>query len=262
MNIDIPKDARALVKEVLAKKGENYFDEPALMTAFYRETIKKRRRNVSLSEAVVNIYKIPYDNQRKDAMQLYKARKSTDYERLDTIALKLQGGPFNTLYVDMIKYPQFVIPENNLDNYTFKFKRSTRINDKLIYVVDFKQNPSIQEPLYNGELFIDAEAKTLTSAIYELNITNRELASQLFVRRKPSKVDVWPTKVAYRVDYRDKNNKWYYGYSNCYLEFKVNWKDKLFNSVYSMSAEMAITDWEKHNSTIPKEKKDLNPLLF
>jgi hypothetical protein len=255
VNIQAPKDAAGLVREVLSKKGENYFDDPTLMTAFYRETIKKRRRNVSLSEAVVNIYKSPYASSKRDAVELFKARKSTDYSRLDTVALKLQGGPFNTLYVDVMKYPEFIFQQSAFDSYKFTFDRSTRINNRLIYVIGFEQYESILDPLYKGKLYIDAENRTLTSAIYSLNITDREKASQLFVRKKPTKVDVWPTEIAYRVDYREKNGKWYYGYSNVLLEFKVNWKDKLFNSVYSMTAEMAVTDWEKNMSgELPKNR--------
>ena len=67
---------------------------------------------------------------------------------------------------------------------------------------------------------------------------------------------VWPTQVAYRVDYREKEGKWYYGYSNVLLEFKVNWKSKLFNSVYSMAAEMAVTDWEKNQSGAAPNKEE------
>ncbi|WP_422859383.1 carboxypeptidase-like regulatory domain-containing protein [Flagellimonas sp. S174] len=263
VNINAPKDARALVKETLARKGTNYFDDPTLMTAFYRETIKKRRKNVSLSEAVVNIYKTPYNSVRKDALELYKARKSTDYSRLDTVALKLQGGPFNALYVDIMKYPEYIFADDLFEYYDFSFARSTRINDKLIYVIEFNQRQGIDEPLYQGELFIDVENKILTSAIYTLNITNREKASKLFVRRKPAKVDVWPTEVAYRVDYREKGGKWYYGYSNVLMEFKVDWKDRLFNSVYSMTAEMAVTDWEK-NSTgeLPKNRERIKKSII
>ncbi|MEZ4811442.1 MAG: carboxypeptidase-like regulatory domain-containing protein [Allomuricauda sp.] len=256
VNINAPKDAAALVRETLARKGENYFDDPTLMTAFYRETIKKRRKNVSLSEAVVNIYKSPYSSVRKDAVELYKARKSTDYSKLDTVALKLQGGPFNTLYVDIMKYPEYIFADGSVSDYKFAFSRSTRINDKLIYVIKFDQLETITEPLYAGELFIDVESKTLTSAIYTLNITDKVKAARLFVRRKPAKADVWPTQVSYRVDYREKDGKWYYGYSNVLLEFKVDWKDKLFNSTYSMTAEMAVTDWEKNvTGELPKTKQ-------
>lgn len=251
ININAPKDALALVKETLKNRDENYFQDPTLMTAFYRETIKRRRRNVSLAEAVVNVYKTPYNIVREDAVELYKARKSTDYSKLDTVALKLQGGPYNTLYVDMMKYPEYIFSEESLSNYRFTFDRSTRTNDRLIYVIKFNQHEGILEPLYQGELYIDVENKILTGAIFSLNITDREKAAQLFVRRKPAKVDVWPTEVSYRVDYREKNGKWHYGYSSVFMEFKVDWADKWFNSQYSMTAEMAITDWE----TVSKDER-------
>jgi hypothetical protein len=246
VNIVVPKVAVNLVKETFRNKGVNYLEDPSVMTAFYRETIKKRRRNVSLSEAVVTIFKTPYTSVRRDAVQMYKSRKSTDYSKLDTLALKLQGGPFNALYVDIMKYPEYIFSEESMDDYIFNFSRSTRINDQLIYVISFRQRDDILEPLYNGELFIDVEKKVLTSAIFSLNITDRDLASSLFVRKKPRNASVYPTEVAYRVDYREKNGRWYYGYSNAILEFKINWDKKLFNSIYSMTCEMAITDWEKN----------------
>ena len=196
-------------------------------------------------------------------MKLFKARKSTDYSKLDTVALKLQGGPFNTLYVDIMKYPEFIFYEGELDEYEFKFERSTYIDDRLIYVIDFNQLPVIRNPLYKGKLYIDVENRTLKSAVYELNITNRALASRLFVRKKPAKVDVWPTEVAYRVDYRQKNGKWYYSYSNVLMEFKVDWKGKLFNSVYSMAAEMAVTDWKKNpTGEFPKNKEKIKKSII
>lgn len=263
VNVNAPRDAEALVREVLLKRGEKYIGENTVMTAFYRETIKKRRKNVSLSEAVVNIYKAPYFSSRNDAIKLFKARKSTDYSKLDTIALKLQGGPFNTLYGDIMKYPQYIFVDGTIDDYEFKFERSTYINDRLIYVINFSQLPSIREPLYKGKLYIDVENRTLSSAIYELNITNREMASRLFVRKKPSRVDVWPTEVAYRVDYREKDGKWYYSYSNVLMEFKVDWKGKLFNSTYSMAAEMAITDWKNNPSgEFPNNKEKIKKSII
>lgn len=263
VNISIPKSAAKLVRETLRRKGENYFDDPTLMTAFYRETIKKRRKNVSLSEAVVNIYKTPYTSSKRDAVQLYKSRKSTDYSKLDTLALKLQGGPFNTLFVDLMKYPEYIFTSDRISDYKFSFDRSTRINDKLIYVVNFEQRPEITDPLYKGKLFIDAEKRILTSAIYSLNITDKVKASKLFVRKKPRNAMVYPNQVAYRVDYREKDGRWYYGYSNVLLEFKVDWDKKLFNSVYSMTAEMAVTDWEKNTTgEYPKSKERIKSTII
>ena len=263
ININAPKDALVLVKETLRNRNDNYFEDPTLMTAFYRETIKRRRRNVSLVEAVVNVYKTPYSSARDDVVELYKARKSTDYSRLDTVALKLQGGPYNTLYVDMMKYPEYIFSEEALSNYKFTFDRSTRTNDRLIYVIKFDQYEGIIEPLYHGELFIDVENKILTSATFSLNITDRKKAAQLFVRKKPARVDVWPTEVSYHVNYREKDGKWYYGYSSVFMEFKVDWEDKWFNSVYSMTAEMAITDWDKNlTGKIPRYRERIKKSII
>lgn len=256
ISLAVPKDAEALVRETFKKKGDNYFDDPTLMTAFYRETIKKRRRNVSLSEAVVNIYKSPYNSEKKDAVTLYKARKNTDYNRLDTLVLKLQGGPFNTLFVDLMKYPEYIFSEDTFSDYTFSFENSTQVDNRLIYVINFRQRDNLDVPLYEGKLYIDGKNKILTSAIFSLNITDKEAAARLFVRKKPANADVWPTDIAYRVDYREKNGKWYYGYSNVLLEFKINWDDKLFNSVYSMTCEMAVTDWERNLSGDTPRQRD------
>ncbi len=253
INLSLPSDAKALIKETLKKKGENNLNEDVLMTAFYRETIKKRKKNISLAEAIVKIYKQPYTSLKKDYITLYKARKSTDYTKLDTLTLKLQGGPFNALYIDLMKYPEYMFTEDVIDLYTFSFEPSTTINEKPVYVVKFRQRKEVAEPLYYGKLFIDSKTLALTSAVYSLNVENKELTSKLFVKKKPKDVFVYPTVAAYRVDYREKKGKWYYGYSNVQLTFKIKRKGKLFNSIYSLTSEMAVTDW-KMNTTKEKVK--------
>lgn len=263
VDVVVPKDAKVLVRETLRNREKNYMKDPLRMTAFYRETIKKRRRNISLSEAVVTIYKAPYSSQRKDVVELFKARKSTDYSKLDTVALKLQGGPFNALYVDLMKYPEYIFSSEYIEAYDFYFERNTRINDKLIFVIGFRQKPEILEPLYSGKLYIDGERKILTSAIYSLNITNQELASKMFVRKKPYNANVYPTEISYRVDYREKDGRWYYGYSNAILEFKIDWDKRLFNSVYSLTCEMAVTDWQKHTEgRTPRTKERMSSSII
>ena len=262
VKLNVPKNAVGLVRASLKTKGGNYYNEPALMTAFYRETIRKRRKNASLSEAVLEIYKQPYSASRKDAIKLIKARKNTNYSRLDTIALKLQGGPFSAIYADLIKYPKYIFPDGDLTVYDFKFEESTQIDNRRVYVVSFKQKSNIDIPLYYGKLYIDGETFALTSAIYNLNLQNKEKATAMFVRRKPRNVDTYPIEAGYRVNYRVKDGKWYYGYSNILLTFKVNWKKRLFNSVYTLQSEMAITDWEQNTTGINRPKESLRPTVI
>jgi hypothetical protein len=252
----VTKDALALVQEALKRRGENYFIEDTKMTAFYRETIKKRRTYVSLSEAVVEIHKQPYNTTKNDLLKLYKSRKSTDYKKLDTVALKLRGGPFSAIHLDVMKNPELIFTEDIATTYTFTFDSSTKIDNRPIYVVNFKQKPSISEPYYNGKLYIDAQSLAVTSAKFYLNLDNPEKAARLFIIKKPRKAEVLPIQANYQVDFREKNGKWYYGYSRIELGFKIDYDTKLFNSVYYTTIEMAITDWEKINNDRPIKLKD------
>lgn len=260
VDLEIPKDAKKMVRKTLEKKGENKVNDHLLMTAFYRETIKKRKKNVSIAEAVVNIYKKPYSSYQKDDLKMYKSRKSTNYKKLDTVAVKLQGGPFNPLYGDLIKYPQYIFTDELIDDYVFSFDQSTIINGQMVYVVNFKPVAGINEPRFYGKLFIDSNTHALVSAAYNLNVENREEASRIFVRKRPNNIHIYPTEAAYKVDYREKNGKWYYGYSNVKLTFKVNDKKKVFNSVYTLTSEMAVTDWEKNDTKqFVSQKEKLRP---
>ena len=175
-----------------------------------------------------------------------KSRKNTNYSRLDTIALKLQGGPFSALYSDVVKYPDYIFTEDTFLYYDFSFSPTTEINDRNVYVVDFKQQPNIVTPLYKGKLYIDSESFALISADYELNVENKDEAVKLFLRKKPRKVDVEPVTARYKVDYKITNGKWYYSYSNLQLAFRVKWPKKLFSSTYTLDVEMAVTDWNNN----------------
>ncbi len=255
VNID-PKDPEALIRAVMKKKGTNYLSDNTIMTAFYRETIKKRRSYVSLSEAVVDVYKNPYLSSKTDIIKLYKARKSADYKKLDTLTVKLQGGPTSTLYIDVMKNPEILFTDNLIETYQFSFGKSTKINDRHIYVLNFKQRPYIEEPMYYGKLFIDSETLAMTKAIFSLNTENKEEVSKMFVRKKPRNAKVYPTEATYNIDYREKDGKWYYGYGRIDLTIKINWKKKLFNSVYKLNVEMAITDWKKNLDKETLKPKD------
>jgi len=240
-----PKDPELLIRAVMNKRAENYFSDPTSMTAFYRETIRKRRTYVSLSEAVVEIFKQPYMSAKPDIAQLFKARKSTDYTKLDTLTFKLQGGPYSTLYMDIMKNPEMIFTDDMMGCYEFTLENITKINDRLIYILAFKQRPYVDMPLYFGKLFIDTESLAITSATFNLNVTNKVLTADMFIKKKPVSAKVYPTLASYRIDYREKDGKWYYSYSRGHIIFKIEWNKKLFNTIYESTIEMAVTDWSK-----------------
>jgi hypothetical protein len=252
----ISKDADALVQTMFDKIRDNYSGKPVNMTAFYRETIRKNKSYVSVSEAVVDIYKQPYPSYKSDVAKLYKSRKKTDYNKIDTLVFKLMGGPFNSLYLDIMKYPEIIFTDNFIQNYKFTFDRSTYMDKQLIYVVDFVQTVPDNEPLYKGKLYIDAHNMALKSAIFDMNIKNKESAASMFIVKKPFNANVYPVQASYRMDFFENDGKWYYGYSRIELGIKIDWKRKLFNTLYHSVIEMAVTDWENGDEQQTVDRKD------
>jgi len=189
---------------------------------------------------------------------LYKARKSTDYQKLDTLIFKLMGGPYNTLHADVMKYTDDIFDKSMMNSYEFSFDQATRIDDRLIYVVDFKPLSYISEPMYYGKLYIDSENLTMISAVYSLNLDNRDAVSAIFIKKRPLNAKVYPTKFNVRADYLQKDGRWYLGYSRVELDIHIDWKRKLFNTNYGSVMEMAVTDWtfpeEGEKLSIPKER--------
>ncbi|WP_299128843.1 carboxypeptidase-like regulatory domain-containing protein [uncultured Winogradskyella sp.] len=257
VNIAAYKDASNLVKLVFDKRMRKERQNELYMTGFYRESVKRRNRNVSLTEAVINILKQPNSTNQPDIVKLGKARKSTDYKRLDTVSVKLQGGPFSTLYLDIMKYPEFIFTTETFNSYIFSFDAPTSINNRQVFVVNFKPRTSGLNLNYYGKLYIDAEAISLVSAEYALDVSNKAKTKNLLVKKKPKSIVVYPLEATYKVDYQRKDDLWFYSYASLYLRFKVNKKRQLFNKVYALSSELAITDWElnTHNKKInPKER--------
>jgi len=263
VSISAFKNAENLVRKVFEERNKNVQTESVYMTAFYRETIKRRSRNVSLTEAVVNILKQPHTSPQRDAIQLGKARKSTDYKRLDTLSVKLQGGPFSAIYLDIMKYPEYIFTDKTIASYRFSFDAPSTVNNRNVYVVNFSPKNNGLNINYNGKLYIDVQSLVLVSANYALDVSNKRKTKNLLVKKKPRNVIVYPLKANYRVDYKVTAGKWYYSYSNLSLKFKINKKRELFSKVYTLSSEMAVTDWEVNTSDKKIRNRDkLRPTVI
>ena len=236
-------DAEELMRSVFEKVSDNYATNTTQMTAFYRETIKNNSSYVSLSEAVLDVLKEPAGSYKNDVARFYKARKKVDYNKLDTLIFKLMGGPYNSLNLDVIKHPEYVFTEDVFKNYVFTFEKSTHLDNQLIYIFNFTQNSSVPDPYYRGKIYVDAKSLAIKSVVFSLNLDNKEAAASLFIVKKPLNARVVPVVADYRIDYAEKDGKWYYNYSRIELALKIIWKKKLFHTTYHSTIEMAVTDW-------------------
>ncbi len=251
----VEADPISVLKKVIERRKSNSYTEPIIVKAFYRESIKKRRTYASLSEAVVDVYKQQRGAQG-DYVTLEKSRKSTDYRKIDTLVIKLQGGPYNNLSMDMIRNQDLFFSADMLDIYKFTFDKMINMENRNVYVIDFVQRPSIVEPFYKGKLYIDTKSFALVKSVFSLNLSNLETAKKFFVKKKPMNADVIPLDTKYIVDYKEINGKWHFSYSRIELSFKIDWDKKLFNSIYHVAIEMATTDWKDNTQKVMIKNRD------
>jgi hypothetical protein len=238
-----PIDPELIVEKAISRIGKNYESVPNLMTAFYRETIKKNRTYVSIGEAAVEIFKAPYDNDlRFDASRIYKGRKSSDVQRMDTVLFKLQGGPAIVLELDIVKNTESILTREAMAYYDYSLASVIEINNKPHYVINFRQKPSVDIPLFMGSLYIEMDSYAITEAEFGFNLADKEAVSAIFIKKKPLGMEVTPEIASYRTKYREQDGKWHFEYSRAEVRFKVNWKKRLFHTFYTTMSEIAVTD--------------------
>jgi len=232
-----------IVEKAINNIETNYESAPNLMTAFYRETIRKNRSYVSIGEAVVEIFKAPYSSDiRSDGARIYKGRKSSDVEKMDTVLFKLQGGPVSVLQLDIAKNTEAILTRDAMQYYNYSLTGVIEIDNKPHYVIDFIQKPTVDIPLFMGSFYIEMESFAISEAEFGFNLSDKEAAQSIFIRKKPLGMEVIPEIATYRVKFREQDGKYYFAYSRAEVRFKVDWKKKLFNTFYTTMSEIAITD--------------------
>jgi hypothetical protein len=238
-----PLDPVEIVAQAISRIGKNYEAVPNLMTAFYRETIRKNRTYISIGEAVVEIFKAPYANDiRFDGARIYKGRKSSDVQKMDTVLFKLQGGPVSVLQLDIVKNTESILTKEAMEYYNYSLSGVIEIDNKPHYVIDFIQKPSVDMPLFMGSLFIQIETYAITEAEFGFNLANKDAAASIFIRKKPLGMKIIPEIATYRTKYREQNGKLHFVYSRAEVKFKVDWNKKFFNTYYTTMSEIAVTD--------------------
>lgn len=247
------RDPRYLVEEAIKKIPANYSSKHSLLTGFYRETAQKGRRYINISEAVIDIYKTPYDEGvDRDRVQIFKGRKLLSQKASDTLAVKLLGGPNLSVYVDVVKNPDVLLDLESLPYYKFRMEESTTINDRPQYVINFEPQAILPYALYYGKLYIDKERLSFTRAEFFLDMNDHNKPRRRSSREKAVRVTFKPVEVSFLVNYKERNGLTYLSYIRNGVRFKCDWKRKLFSTNYTILSEMVVTDGKESGiNTIP-----------
>ncbi len=245
-------DPWMLLRAYRSRIKENYGKQAAMMTAFYRETVKKRNKYLSVGEAVLDIYKAPYGGIESDRVHIYKGRKAEYVTKEDTLMMKLQGGPVTMVMLDVVKNPGDLLSPMALSYYDLSFDGEVMIDGRRTYVIRFDQKDTVSVPLYKGVIYLDK--KTYAIAAMEFSISPKKLdqAAKYMIIRKPAGLTVDVLGASYLVKYRYQSGRWMLNYVRIENRFRCKWEKKLFRANYTITSEAAITDVDYKNITKPR----------
>lgn len=253
-------DPVSLIRAAMRQTTSNYLHNPCKLTTFYRESVKKNRHYMIYLEAILNIYKHPYNTpHRVDLPKIFKSRKIYDANNLDTVSLRLKGGVNGCLMLDIIKNRPDFLKEEFLDYFIYNLEDISVFNNHPVYIINFAPKKDNKVTPLEGRIYLDTRTLALIKAEFGYSSQIVGKIGKRFILKKKNKTKVKPIQISYRVSYRQLNERYYLNHAQGLLKFRVRKKQKLFSSVFETSFEMATTQIDTLDIYRFKSREVLKP---
>ncbi|MGQ1891562.1 carboxypeptidase-like regulatory domain-containing protein [Thermophagus sp. OGC60D27] len=241
-----------IMEEVSRQKKVNYPTTPLLLSAFFRESIQQDNAYVDVTEAVIEIYKPPYDHDFDlERVRFIKGRKGESESLMKMIDFKLQGGPYLFSRVDIVRQGGFLPHQEGNSKYRYFFQGMDYEQGRNVFVVAFEPINDNGELLYQGEIRIDEKTFAVISANFEMTRKTIRKSREYLIRKDSRRYRARPYFARYHIDYRPWKDKWILNSIRGELSMKIIDRKKRVKTVFNTVSEMLITDLQ------PGQKKDL-----
>ncbi len=240
-------DPVSLLQNASGSIRKNYSQRPTLLTSFYRETIKRGNRYLTVSEAVLENFKASYTGVGADQVKILKGRKSENLSRQDTVMLKLKAGLGTMLQLDVLQnLPEF-LTSDFLGDYNFKLADIVIDEGRDNYAVAFSPRPG-SAAIYSGRIIIDIRDMAFRWVEFYVSPERLAQATKLFILKKPANLVVKVLNSQYKVAFRKTGSKYYLNLIRAETEFRIKNKRQITGSTYSTRLEMAVTNIDTLNA--------------
>lgn len=239
----VKSNARDLVETAIRKIPDNYSRSPEMLKAFYRETAMKRRHYIYVAEGVEDVYKTSYTrNVGRDKVAIIKGRRLISQKQSDTLGVKVMGGPVQAVLLDVVKNRDVLFNPEDLDAYRFSMGSPEYINDREQYVVLMEPSAPMPYALYHGKLYIDRERMAFTRIELDLDMRDKDKATETMLVKKPLGVRFKPRELSCVVDYRYEDGVTRLSYLRNVFRFNCDWKKRFLSTSFTATCEMAVTE--------------------
>ncbi len=254
----------SLLKKALERKMENYVSTPTLLTGFYREGIISKNKQISCSEAMVEIYKSPYAAQfPEEQIKILQSRKFIRTQSSDSVMIKLKAGTDATFLLDFMAHDIDFLSGDCFERYNYRMSDMVTYNETSAYVIEFEQKKEYDSPSYKGRIFIESENLGIIGAEFEVDIKNMKKNSGNFVVKKRLNIQPKINSVKYIAAYKKIDDKLMINHVRCDMSLRVKKRKTLFAADFLIYFELVAFDAQTQSVTKFKRNEILkNNIIF
>lgn len=250
-------DPAELIRIALARISDNYPSEPELFDFFYRETVQKRQRFIYVSEAVTKVYKSSFNGfGTGDRTALVKSRLLTSPKTSDTLGVKVIGGPYMPVALDLVKNRSSVLDNRDLSMYKLELLPPKAIDGRMQFVISMTPAVITEYALQNAVLYIDRENMAFTRLELSLDMTDPVKATRSMLVKRPAGLRFKPREMSLQLNYKPEGGKYRMSYLKTVFRFGCDWKKRLFATEYSVVAEAVATNRYTGEEALKIPRKD------
>lgn len=252
----ITGDPLEIIGAAMERIRDNYPSMPELLRCFYRETIQKRQRYISVNEAVARIYKRPYYslNYRADGAALEKSRVIMSQRKSDTLSVRIMGGPTLAVTFDAVKNRDLLFNRTDLELYSFEMESPAYIADRLQFVISFSPAQRADYALYSGKIYIDRETLAFSRIEMSLDMSDEVKATRVMLVRKPLTLRFTPKELTLAISYRQQDGVSRIDYFRSSMSFQCDSRKRLLATNYTVVNELVVTDVIEPAEPIAKDE--------
>jgi CarboxypepD_reg-like domain/Secretin and TonB N terminus short domain len=237
------QDPNYLLNETLKKINENYLSEYSTMTAYFREYVKKNKKYLVFSEAVIEIAKEPYQiSPISDQVKLLKGRNIIAGTAEDSVIMKIKSGIANSIQLDVIKSRPDFLSYDFSKHYDIYFSDIVNFNDQLVYELNFSPKVGDIESIYRGKLYIEQTNLVLLAADFHIDPLHLKQGQDMFIVKKSRGLKAKTLSAEYHVEYKETDGKYHLSQAHGEVNFHFRKRKEWLGSNYSLTIELAVTD--------------------
>lgn len=268
-----------VLASAIANISDNYPRQTELLQGFYRETVRKRKTYVSVTEAVCELLKRSYDRKSVsgDRVRIVKGRSLVSQRAKDTLSVHVEGGPAEAVMLDLVKNREFLLDESELQLYRLEMQLPEMMDGRQQIVISFSSNGLVfvdnsplsmrdntRKAMHYGKFYIDKETLTFSRIEMNLDCSDTERATEMMLRKRPRGMRFRPNSLLTEVVYSRIGDKSRLSYIRNTYDFGCDWKKRGLYVNYLVTSEMVIT---QHTSSqadgkpitrLPEGWKDFN----